>query len=170
METKLQSFIPDFSVEELNHTFEGSFYLGSEEILLLAKLWSWAQFSENLHLLYLWKNVWKIFEKCTLPIMGGSDTRRLKILKKFIKFGQRKTLKTTFHKFHEFFARICTTYNNHGNFSPSRGFGWKNSSFRILEMLLLQIEPSEITSFFYKNLSIWGERSLCYPLARAILT
>ena len=67
------------------------------------------------------------------------------------------------------FARLDEKHKLLGNFEKILKTFDKNSieklNFeRVLEKLLLKIEPSEITPFFYNNFSIsGGGRSLCSP-------
>ena len=62
-----------------------------------------------------------------------------------------------------------------GNFEKTLKFFVKNSLEKLhfylfLEKLLLKIEPSEITSFFYNNFfNFGGGRSLCFPLAAPMI-
>ena len=60
---------------------------------------------------------------------------------------------------HYFFARLEEKYKWLGNFEKTLKFFNKNlleklNFYLFLEKLLLKIEPSEITSFFYNNFSI----------------
>ena len=72
---------------------------------------------------------------------------------------------------HSFFAHFGEKHKLLGNFEKILKFFDKNSLEKLnfylfLEKLLLKIEPSEITSFFYNNVFHFGEeRSLCSPLA-----